>query len=734
LKKIYFFLFIFFISCTSDETVLLTMDDYLANSDSDGKGGTDGGYENSSDDTGVSDGGSSDPYDTNSSDPYDTNSTDSSTLEDTGEEERLSPPSFSHEPGFYNSSIQVSLSNTEVEGSIRIIYTLDGSTPEPSNLSGTSFEFKNHYPGGSRERASFISLEYIDPITIENRTDEIESMASIASDYNGYRIRSSDSRLFKGTVIRAMAVRDDGLTSPEVTRSYFVTSQGRSRYSLPVMSIAVTSKHFYDYEEGIYTPGKIWDDQAGGVKDGGAIANYAQRGDEWEKYAHLEFFDGGSTGAALSQNVGLRIHGGYSRAHAMKSLRIYARNSYGEEYLNHRIFPQLPHDKYKRLILRNSGNDWDFTFFRDAAIAAVMSPLQVDLQAYRPVILFINGEYWGIHNIRERYDKHYLARTFGVPDTSVDLMTVSNEHQYEVKEGNDVHFQAMLNYISQHDLSQATHYEYIKTRMDTDNFIDFQIAHIYSRNTDWPGNNVDFWRHITPFYNPDAQYGHDGRWRWMVFDTDFGFGIWNNNYLHNTLSFAASSSGPDWPNPPWSTFLLRNLLNSNEFRDQFINRFADLLNTAFLPSRAVVIINDLQRAIEPEMGEHISRWSNPESISYWQEEVDKMIEFVNERPANQRSHINSHFGLSGTYNLNVDVSDSSRGYLRVNTIDVVSATEGVSSNVYPWSGEYFAGVPIEIEAVPNPGSSFSHWEGVSATNSVIRQSFSDDVTIVAHFR
>jgi len=125
--------------------------------------------------------------------------------------------------------------------------------------------------------------------------------------------------------------------------------------------------------------------------------------------------------------------------------------------------------------------------------------------------------------------------------------------------------------------------------------MDYQIAEIFGRNTDWPGNNIKYWRLRTNEYQPQAPKGHDGRWRWLMYDTDFVFGISGgaDAYTHNTLEFATAIGGTSWPNPDWSTFLLRNLLINQEFQQNFINRFADLINTTFRSDRLINMITHL---------------------------------------------------------------------------------------------------------------------------------------------
>jgi hypothetical protein len=192
-----------------------------------------------------------------------------------------------------------------------------------------------------------------------------------------------------------------------------------TRYHLPVVSIATDSLHLFDYDTGIFVPGSIT--IMGGPEDDKKkdephlFGNYVQRGVEWERPASFELFET-SGERALAQDIGIRVHGGRSRSLPLKSLRLYARSEYGENRFYYPVFPDLPYREYNRLILRNSGQDFfsRSTMFRDGFMQTLVRDLNLDTQAYRPSVVFINGEYWGIMNIRERYDEDYLARTWGV--------------------------------------------------------------------------------------------------------------------------------------------------------------------------------------------------------------------------------------------------------------------------------------------------------------------------------
>jgi hypothetical protein len=644
----------------------------------------------------------------------------------------LPPPAFSHSSGFYPFPVGLVLS-TRIPG-VNIYYTLDGSEPDPANFNGSTFRYKNTWPQRSGQPKgtflydSFKSEVYTSFITIAEKYNTPDRLARKASSYHNPPYYFPDNPVMKGTVVRAMAVRAGYTSSPVVTHTYFIFD--RSRYRLPVISITTGEKHLFDYDSGIYTPGASfdrWRDNNTSDAGGHSGANYKMRGADWEIPANFTFWDAGSKVPDLNQTVGIRIHGGYSRAHPMKSLRIYARSDYGKSTLEFPFFPEQPYNEYKRLVLRNSGNDFGNSFFRDALIHEVCRELNFDTQAYRPAVLFLNGEYWGIHNIRERYDRHYIERVYGVRQGDLDLLS----HRNSAREGDNRHYNETIGYIQANGLQAEEHYNYIKTLIDTENFIDYQIANIYSANTDWPGNNIDFWRKRAEFQS-STPYGHDGRWRWMAFDMDFGFGIWGKSPAENVMEFATKAGGTDWPNPDWSTFLLRSFLENESFRAEFVNRFAGLLNTSFRPERVNYLIDKFYNVLKPEFPEHISRWKSPSSMTRWDSEVNTMRNYVTQRPAHQWGHLMGYFDLD-TVSVTLNVSSPDRGYIRVNDIDITPSTPGVSQDPYPWKGTYFSGVPVTYGAVPLEGYRFSHWEGSSSETPAFTADPSEASIITAHF-
>jgi len=650
--------------------------------------------------------------------------------------EILPPPQYSRMGGFYAGAFDLSLSHPDEN--VQIIYTTDGSVPDPASLGGKTYSYKNQYPQnpgdpfGNFLTNSYRSFVVSGPIRIYNRSSEPNKLASISTTYHRNPWYFPSAPVRKGMVIRAKATKPGALSSKTVTHSFFV-GQDTNPHKLPLISIGIQEDALFDYYDGIYVAGKVFDDwriaNPGSGSSGGTPANYWLGGVATEKPAHLEFFKEGGISSVLSQGVGIRMHGGWSKAFPMKSLRLYARAGYGTSSFNYPFFDDLPYDSFKRLILRNSGNDYTSTFIRDAAMQTMVSHLRFDTQACQPAVVYINGEFWGIHNMRERYDKHYLQRVYGVDPENLDLL----ENNAGVYEGSAGHYNAMLQFIQGNPLNVQSNYEYVNTQMDVGSFLDYQIANIFFANTDWPGNNIKFWRLRTDQYEPSAPLGHDGRWRWLMYDTDFGFAMYGP-ITHNTLQFATASGGPGWPNPPWSTYLLRRLLENGSFRNDFIVRFADLLNTAFLTDRVTGIINGMRQAIEPEMPEHIVRWRSVGNMNTWYNQINVMVSFANQRPALQRGHIRSFFNIASNISVSVDVNTPEGGYIRVNTIDISPVTPGVPQNPYPWSGTYFQGIPLEIEAIPARGYVFSHWEGAeTGSKPLLNMAPRGNVSVKAFF-
>lgn len=643
------------------------------------------------------------------------------------------PPDISAASGFYDAAFQVSLSHPDPN--VRILYTLDGSEPSLDNLNGKEWNYKTTYPifpgddFGEKLQDTLWTYEYTDSIFIENRTFEESTLADIYTTVLRHGIYSNET-LFKGTILRASAYSEATQEYSEVvSRSYFVEPNIQNRYTVPVISISLDNDKFYGYEDGIGVPGILFDnwrtDNPDAPINGFAPANYQLRGSSSEVEIHFNYFENGEE--ILNHNAGLRINGGYTRSYPNKSLRLYAKSKYGESNFRHNFFEGYDTNKFKRLILRNSGNDAGASFFRDVLAHKLTENLNFDIQESQPIVVFINGEYNGLRNIRERYDKKYFESVHDIPEDSLDFL----ENYLEVKEGDRVMYDEMMDFFTQNSFNDDIVYEEGVTYLDPINFTDYYATNIYVANDDWPGNNFLFFRHKTTYDANNGEIGvKDGRFRWILKDLDRGFYLnmrFENGYEGNTLAWATEENQ--------ATLIIRRLLENEKFKQYFINRFADLLNTTFKEDRVLSIIENFEDLYSPEIEENGRRWHGFTLMpSAWQNDVNRMKNFAVNRPTHQREHIIEKFDLDGVFDLVLNLSNEDHGFIQLNSININSTTDGIGTSAYPWLGEYFLNVPISLKAIPKEGYEFSHWSGASnSTDEEISLTLNNDSYIKAHF-
>ena len=501
----------------------------------------------------------------------------------------------------------------------------------------------------------------------------------------------------RNTVIKAAIFRQDFLPSEVTTNTYLLNAE----HDLPIVALSFKPRDFFDPSEGIYELG---------LNAEGDFPHFgANFWEDVEKPIHISFFEENGT-LGFSANAGTKIFGGWSRGLAQRSLSIFFRNQYGTNNLDYPLFDNRPYDQYEAFILRNSGNDWQNTMLRDLTLTGLMENSNVDIQAGRPAVAYLNGEYWGIYNIREKINEHYLAALHNVPAEDITIL----EKNGEVIFGDNAEYQAMIDISRFRDLGNETNYQAVASQIDLENYIQYQIAQIYMDNTDWPGNNIKFWK------------AKNGKWRWILFDTDFGFGIWSNrNYNNNTLAFALEQNGPGWPNPPWSTLLFRRLMLNDGFKKRFINTFADELNTRFQAEVVRVRIDENVDRIRSEMTRQINRWSET-SMQAWQNQIDVMKSFANQRLFQMRKHIQEEFDLPQQRTVRVRIEDASSGSVQLNTIMLRDND---------WQGIYFQSVPISLTALAKTGYLFDRWSGdVTGTTTTVTIDPTNHLNITAHFK
>jgi len=644
----------------------------------------------------------------------------------TGYSEILNAPDFSHPSEFRTTGFNLTL-NSSNPGTT-ILYTLDGSEPDENNVSGTTYSYKKSYPKlpgqpfGAFFQNSFQTLQYSAPIPISDRSSQPNKLSNISTTWDFDPVYFPNGPIFKATVVKAKAIKAGSLPSETVTRNYFISPQGVNRFTLPVISVSFDENGFYEYTDGISVAGVDFDTWRLNNPNDEAdndYANWGRHGDITERLANLNYFVNGQE--VINQKVGLRLHGDHSRIYPNKSLRVYARSSYGTDDLEYPLFADEPYTAYERVLIKNQGGDWNNTMFRDALCNELVKDLRMETEAHQQVISFVNGEYWGILTLRERYDDNYFKLVYNMD--AVDLLN----NRGTVKEGDRIDYDSFIAEIENRDLSLSSNYTYIQTRMDIENYIDYHVSNIYLNNDDWVTNNVVFWREKTNF-NPNAPYPRDGRWRWAFHDVTSTFG----DPDFDTLADATTTD--EDVHALWSTLILRKLLANNDFKIAFINRFADLMNTNFLSSRIVAQIDAMAAVIAPEMNDQYFRWKGPVNDSDWQYHLNREKTFANQRPSYQRQHIRQKFGISNNINATLNVSDVAHGYIKMNTINIKDGTPGITGNPYPWTGIYFHNIPVKLKAEALPGYAFSHWTGAStSTNAEITITPNTNFSVTAHF-
>ena len=644
----------------------------------------------------------------------------------------ISPPTFSSESGFYDKEFNLGISHEDLN--LKIIYTLDGSEPSIDNLGGKTYQYKKRYPEFPGESPydshmnRLVSHSYTDSIRLYNRTKEANKLSNISTSFETNPYFPAEN-VDKSIVVRAKAYRDDNSFSETVTKVYFINQS----YSLPVININVDDDAFFGYENGLFVAGTKFDNwrlnNPSEVATVFSDANYLNRGSSSEVTVNLIYLE--NSIEQINQTVGIRNHGSGSRIFKNRSHRMYARARYGENRIGYTFFKDYPHDNFRRLILRNSGQDTKQTMFRDAFIQQLNKNLNFDTQNYQPVISFINGEYYGIFNLRERYDERYFQRMYNLRERDIDHI----ENDGIVDLGDDKFYLKTIDFFKNNSLENQETYQEALTYIDEVNFTDYHIAGIFSANFDWPYNNNESFRKRVN-YTPNAPYAHDGRFRWLMKDLDVAFNgaeYWiSNSFTHHTLQHAVYPI--DHLGKKHVNYILKGLLTNESYKNYFINRFADLLNTTYKTKNVVDLIDAMQNKIRQEMPKHIQRWNLIESMEGWENNVEKLREFARLRPQHQWNHLNEYFNLKGTYELTSEVNDSQKGFIKINTIEINSTTVGIENNFTEWKGDYFKGNEITLETIALPNHKFSHWEGdYTSTNQKITLSPEKDFKVKAVF-
>lgn len=403
-------------------------------------------------------------------------------------------------------------------------------------------------------------------------------------------------------VIRAAVFDDNDSCVSEVnTQSYFIRALGCDTHGLAVISLCADTLDLFDYTTGIMVPGLCFDSL-----NPYSTGNYYMHGREWERPVNVEFYEA-NTSQGLNQAAGLRTHGNRARRQPQKGLKIYARKEYGKKRFNYHFFETTPINSFKHLVIKPFSTLWPFTGVQDYFCGQLAISLGLEAGHSRPVVLYLNGEYWGVYFLQEKMDEHYLEDHFNVDADDCNIIANWNE----VECGSGGSFFEMMSWLETTDLSVEENYNRLCELVDVENFADYMLLETFVANYDWPANNVRCWQE------------EDSKWRWMFYDGDATLNDQGVDPLGNPIELDVFGNATyvgeyTWPSSTEATLLFRKLLDNPDFYDYFSSQMLTLCQGPFSYEQTLPILERVIGWLQPEMEPQSARFGNPFDAAYWQ--------------------------------------------------------------------------------------------------------------------
>lgn len=514
--------------------------------------------------------------------------------------------------------------------------------PTPGAQNGKGYEGITQLPAfsvtpGIYDNAVTVAITAGEGETIRYTTDCTTPNASS-------EVYSGELSISKNSVIRAAAFRDGYLSGDVATATYLFRSDGVN-HALPVVTLVTDPDNLWNSKTGIYATGDQFDPDAASYADTLKSATYYQAkfateeqvDTIWEKPAAFSLFDDNGK-QVFTQNVGIRIAGSFGRGRAQKGFNVIARKEYGKGSMEYPFFENRPYTEYKAVVLRAGAQDQNRSKIRDELASGLLEGTDINIlyQAYRPTVLYLNGEYWGVYFMKEKRNRFFVAQHENT-ENNVDLAIGKGFKQRTYGDNSD--WVSLYEYATSHDLSSAEAYAYVSERMDVDSFRDYMIAEIYNGNTDT--------------YNFQYYRLKGGKWKFIFYDFCWGF----QSPGHETLAFRMGKT----PSDVCSAKLFAAMLQNKGWRDSFCRRFGELLNTAFAPERVSALIEELYGYVEPEIKREREKFNkdtfmgvkqpntNLGTYEGFQSEISKLKDFAQRRPEELKRQLQSNLGLSDSY-------------------------------------------------------------------------------------
>lgn len=538
----------------------------------------------------------------------------------------------SHKSGLYLKPFKLSLT---YNSKYRLHYTFDGSNP-----TNKSKIFKNHILITGNE--SFDSLSFINttiPDSITNfgwrKPEGIQDKATIikyAGFYNGIlqtEIKTLSffiethlyNTVFPNTKKNKILNKFNNkwLNSLIPKDSIIIT-----KYKLPIVSISTNKINLFSKENGLFIAGDNF--KASEINSG----NYFQRGKDFERLVHLQYFNQYG-GLDFDLDLGMRIHGGITRRNPQKSLKFYARKEYGKENINLPFLSKRQVNRFTLESLQETGGGQ--ALIEDVVAQNIVKEIGLEQQNFQAVIVFINGEYWGIHTLRDKIDENYLAYKFNLHKDSFDIIDGNPSINYEIIHGDNSEYIDLMSFITENDISEDINYNFIGSKIDINNFIDYFSVEIFFANQDWPIHNIKIWKNK-----------NNGKWRWILYDLDGGFTN-KINYSFNMFNRISNTENcGSCGNTPEATLLFRSMMKNTKFFDKFNLRYNEIVRQYMKPNRTLNIVDSITEIYHHNMQNHINRWGYPWTLKHhWKRDVEKNIkEFLINREVHTLKNLKNY--------------------------------------------------------------------------------------------
>ena len=558
-------------------------------------------------------------------------------------------------------------------------------TPGAANTTNTVANIRLTSPSASITPAAGL---YTNPenIVLSTSAGDIHYTLDGSEPNSSSPIYTTPIAISTTTIVRARVFESGKVPGPIATSTYLY---GEAFNGLPIVSVVADPETLFGNDIGIYE--NTHEPVTSGM-------NEVYKGKDAP--GHVEFFPQDSS-EGFAVNGGIRIGGENNwGSHDQKALNISLRGKYGDDNLKYDLFPGSGIPNHSAFTLREGGDDWDDAMLRDGMWNSIAEGyLNAETTNFRPSVVFLNGAYWGVYNIRSRWTKEWIFEKYGVSNGEYDHVGygrfTSSDTTLGAEEGEITEWVELLDFIDNNDINTPADWVFVESRVDLDSFIDFIVSESFANNTSWK-HNREFWKAHAP----------GSKWRWFLPDMDRTFKL--DDIDENEFDSMLRNDA-----------LLDRIKNQPKFQARLAQRYAAHISATFNPARIAAIVDGLGNLITPELARHEDRW--PDSIDAAQQarDLQEIKDYTTQRSTSVHAEISSELDIGTAVDMTLAVTGSGSVHL---------AGIPLSPGVIP----IFPNLDATLTAIPAPGFQFDSWAGISGGETTTLNT-SDAIAITANF-